>query len=244
VKVYVFFIWLMGAQRLEHPVSDTRSRSGILVAVAAAAGAFGAAAMMAAATPPTARADDTTLIIDAIEGDYASGQADFTAAFNDFGSGAFLPGLAESFDGVDQDSLAATDNLLLGTVEALEGDPITSSLFLGELSAPDSFADASAEAQIFFNEGEGLLSNAAIALSAGDYGAAADLGLAGSADVSVLPLEELLLGAAASANRGRGAALAGARRLQSSFVTRRNPRPCRSIVQHLYFRRRISYDLI
>jgi hypothetical protein len=193
----VFFIRLMGAQRLEHAMSDTRSRSGILVGLAAAVGAFGAAAMMSAAAAPTARADDTTLIIDAIDGDYAGGQADFTAAFTDFGSGDFLSGLALSFDGVDQDSLAATENLLLGTVEAAQGDPITSSLFVGELSAPDSFADASADAQIFFNEAPGLLSNAAIAFSAGDFSAATDLAFGGSDDY-VLALQELLLGAAVS----------------------------------------------
>src|ERR1700730_3823531 len=188
----------LGAQRLEHPMSDTRSRSGILVAVAAAAGAFGAAAMMAAATAPTARADDTTLIIDAIQGDYAAGQADFTASFADFGSGGFVSGLAEFFDGVDEDSLAAPDNLVVGTVEALEGDPITSSLFLGELSAPDTFADASAEAQILLNDGEGLLSNAAIALAAGDFGAGTYEELIGSDYAFVLSLQELLLGAAAA----------------------------------------------
>jgi hypothetical protein len=177
-------------------VSNTRSRSGILIAVAAAAGAFGAAAMMSAAAAPTARADDTTLIIDAIQGDYAAGQADFSSAFTDFGGGSFVDGLAASFDGVDQDSVAATDNLLLGTVEALEGDPITSSLFLGELSAPDSFADASEEAQILFNDGQDLLSNAAIALSAGDYGAGTYEELVGSFDAYVLSVQELVLGAA------------------------------------------------
>lgn len=183
---------------MEHSVSDTRSRSGILVGLAAAAGAFGAAAMMSAAAAPTARADDTTSIIDAIEGDYAAGQADFTAAFTAFGSGDFVGGLADTFDGVDQDSVAATDNLLLGGVEALEGDPITSSLFIGELSAPDSFADASAEAQIFFNEGQGFLSNAAIDFSAGDYGAGTYSELAGSADAYLLSVQELLLGVAAA----------------------------------------------
>lgn len=179
---------------MEHSMSDTRSR--ILVGLAAAVGAFGAAAMMSAAAAPTARADDTALIIDAIDGDYAAGQADFTRAFTDFGSGYFVPGLANTFDGVDQDSVAATDNLLLGTVQALEGDPITSSLFLGELSAPDSFADALEEAQILFNEGQGLLSNAAIDFSASDYGAGTYSELIGGFDAYVLPVQELLLGAA------------------------------------------------
>ena len=177
-------------------MSDTRSRSGILVGVAAVAGAFGAAAMMSAATAPAARADDTTLIIDAINGDYAVGQADFTSAFTDFGSGDFVGGLAYTFDGIDQDSVAATDNLLLGGVEALEGDPITSTLYLGELSAPDSFADAVEEAQILFNEGQGLLSNAAIDFAAGDYGAGTYSELVGSADSYILSVQELLLGAA------------------------------------------------
>jgi hypothetical protein len=179
-------------------MSDTRSRSGILIAVAAAAGAFGAAAMMSAATAPTARADDTTSIIDAIDGDYAAGQADFTTALTDFGSGDFVSGLAESLGGLNEDTLAPTDNLLLGTVEALEGGPITSSLFFDDLSAPGTFADALQEAQIFFNEGQGFLSNAAIDFSAGDYGAGTYSELAGSADAYVLSVEELLLGAAAA----------------------------------------------
>jgi hypothetical protein len=177
-------------------MSDPRSRSAILIAIAAAAGAFGAVAMVSAAAAPAARADDTTQIIDAIQGDYAVGQADFTSAFTDFGSGDFVGGLAYTFDGIDQDSVAATDNLLLGGVEALEGDPITSTLYLGELSAPDSFADASAEAQILLNDGEGLLSNAAIALAAGDYGAGTYEELIGTDYAFVLSLQELLLGAA------------------------------------------------
>ena len=85
---------------------------------------------------------------------------------------------------------------MLGTVEALEGDPVTSTLYFDDLSAPGSFADATAEAQILFNDGEGLLANAAIALSAGDYGAGSYDELVGSAYAFVLPLEELLLGAA------------------------------------------------
>jgi hypothetical protein len=179
-------------------VSDTRSRSGILIAVAAAAGAFGTAAMMSAAAAPTARADDTTQIIDAIEADYAAGQADFTTALTDFGNGDFVSGVTESLDGLNQDTVAAPDNLILGPVQALEGDPITSILLFDDLVPPDSFAEASAQAQIFFNEGQGFLSNAAIDFSAGDYGAGTYSELVGSADAYVLPVEELLLGALAA----------------------------------------------
>jgi hypothetical protein len=176
---------------------DRRSRSAILIAVAAAAAAFGAAAMMSAATAPTAHADDTTLIVDAINGDFAEGQSDFTSALNDFGHGSFLAGLAESLGGTNEYTLAAPDNLILGGVEALEGDPITSTLYVDDLSAPINFTDAVQEAQIFFNDGEGLLSNGAIALSAGDFGAGTYDDLIGADYAFVLPVEELLLGALA-----------------------------------------------
>jgi len=179
-------------------MSDTRSRPGILIAVAAAAGAFGAAAMMSAAAAPTARADDTSLIIAAIEGDYAEGQTDFTAASTDFGSGDFVGGLADTLGGVNEDTLAAPDNLVLGAAEALEGGPITSTLFIDDLVVTDNFADASSVAQTFFNEGEGFLSNAAIDFSASDYGAGTYEELVGSAYAYVLPVEELLLGAVAA----------------------------------------------
>ena len=178
-------------------MSSTRSRPGILVAVAAGAGAFGAAAMMAVSAP-TARADDTTQIIDAIQGDYAAGQADLTTSLADFGHGDFVGGLAELLNSGNEYTLAPVDNLLLGGVEALEGDPITSSLYFDDLYNPGTFANAVAQAQEWFTQGEAFLVNGADALSAGDYGAGTDLDLAGSATAFVLPAEELLLGALAA----------------------------------------------
>jgi hypothetical protein len=177
-------------------MSDTRSRPGILVAVAAAAGAFGAAAMVSAASAPTARADDTTLIIDAIQGDFAQGQADFTTGLADFGKGGISSGLAELLNSTNEYTLAPTDNLLLGGVEALEGDPITSSLYFDDLYDPGNFANALAQAQEWFSQGEAFLTNGAAALSAGDYGSGTYLDLAGSATAFVLPVEELLIGVA------------------------------------------------
>jgi hypothetical protein len=61
-------------------------RPGVLIGLAATVGTFGVAAMMSAATAPTARADDFSNIINAIDGDFTAGQADFTAAVSDFGS--------------------------------------------------------------------------------------------------------------------------------------------------------------
>lgn len=176
-------------------MGKTQSRAGVLVSLAATAGAIGAVTTMSVTTAPSARADDTSEIIAAVQGDYMIGQSDFTAALTDFGHGSFAQGMADVLNGLDQDAVAAPDNLLLGSVEALEGDPITSSLYIGELSALGSFADYVQEAQILSNEGQGLLSNAAIDFAAGDYGAGTYSELVGSATAYVLPVEELLLGA-------------------------------------------------
>src|SRR5271168_493275 len=69
------------------PMDSNRSRAATLIGVAAAAGAFGVAAMMSAATAPTARADDLTEIVNAVDGDFANGTADFNTAFGDFSGG-------------------------------------------------------------------------------------------------------------------------------------------------------------
>ena len=82
---------------------DTRSRVGILIGLSAAAGVFGVAAMTSAAT---ARADDFTDIINAVDGDFTTGQTDFTAAFTDFSSNV-PEGLNAFYSGLDEDLWAA-----------------------------------------------------------------------------------------------------------------------------------------
>jgi hypothetical protein len=64
--------------------------------------------------------------------------------------------------------------------------------------APATFSDGVAAAESIFNVGEGYLTNGATDFSTGDYGEAALLDLFGADYVSAVPLEELLLGAAAS----------------------------------------------
>jgi hypothetical protein len=177
-------------------MDSNRSRTGVLVGLAAAAGAFGAAAMISAATAPTARADDYTDIINAVDGDYATGQADFTTALSDFSSSSFVPGLAELFYGVDDDVLGAPDNLLLGTVEALAGDPIDGSLTY-DFGFPANFADGLADVEQFFNSGVNALGDAATYLSGGDYVDATYADIIGG-EYFTVGLQELLLGAAAS----------------------------------------------
>jgi hypothetical protein len=177
-------------------MDSNRSRTGMLIGLAAAAGAFGIAAMTSTATAPTAHADNFTDIVTYVDADFADGQYGLTTAFSDFSSGDFATGLASLFDGVDDDFLAAPDNLLIGTVEALAGDPIGGPLLfdLGELN----FAGGLADAQDQFSYAVANLEAAPAELAAGDYGAATYDVVIGADYASVIPLEDIILGAAAS----------------------------------------------
>ncbi len=174
-----------------------RSRGAALVGLGAAARAFGVAAMLSTTTASTARADDFTDIINAVDGDYTDGQTPFTTAFTDFGGNELGPGLAAFFNGLDDDSLSGPDNLATWTVEALTNESVTSSMRWANV-APANFAAAVSEAQLDISAGETDLSEAATALSSGDYGLAALADTVGSDYLSVVPLEELLMVAAVS----------------------------------------------
>jgi hypothetical protein len=178
-------------------MDSNRSRTGTLVGLAAAAGAFGVAAMMSTATAPTARADDFTDIVTYVNADFADGQYGLTTAFSDFSSGDFATGLASLFDGVDDDVLAAPDNLLIGTVEALEGEPLGGPLpfDLGELNFAGGLADAQDQFSYAVVADFGDIPTE---LAAGDYGVATYDVLLGADYATVVPLEDIILGAAAS----------------------------------------------
>jgi hypothetical protein len=174
-----------------------RARSRMSVGLAATAGAFGAAAMMSGAAAPAAHADAITDIITAVDGDYTYGQTAFTTAASEFGINQFPTGLAALFDGVDDDSLSVTNNIAVGTVEALTNEPVASSLPV-IFDVPTSYADALSEAQNIFTLGEGFLTDGATFVADGDYGSAAYEYLSGADYLTIYPLQELLLGAAAS----------------------------------------------
>jgi hypothetical protein len=176
-------------------MDSNKSRTGILVGVAAAA--FGTAAMMSAATAPTASADDFTDIVTYVSSDLVVGQGDVTTAFSDFSSGDFVPGLTSLFQGVDDEFLAAPDNLLIGTVEALAGEPLGGPL-LFDLGAPVNFAEQLTYAEQTFSYAVANLEDAPAELAAGDYGAATYDVLIGADYASIAPLEDIILGAAAS----------------------------------------------
>jgi len=175
----------------------TRVQSKLLVGLAATAGALGAAAMMSTAAAPTARADDFSDIITAIDGDFTEGNAAFASALSDFGSNDISQGLGQIVDGFDDYSLSPTINLTLGTIEALEGIPIDSPVGW-DLTVPTDYADGVAMAQADFTTSENIFALVPSALASANYLDAADDGLFGADYAFVLPLEELLLGAAVS----------------------------------------------
>jgi hypothetical protein len=85
----------------------------------------------------------------------------------------------------------------VGSVEALANESITGDQPFA-LIGPASFSEALNVAETTFSTGESYLTSAAADFGTADYGDAALLGLFGSDYVSIDPLEELLLGAAAS----------------------------------------------
>jgi hypothetical protein len=177
-------------------MTDMRSRSGILVGLAAAVGAFGAAAMMSAATAPTARADDFTDVINAVDTDLTFAQADFTEASGNFSAGDVNVGLAQFLSGVDNDFIAAPDNLYIGTVDLLTNEPVADSIEIG-LYPESDFTSGLADAHTLFADGETDFTTAVTDLSSGDYAGAADLGALGSFD-DIAGVQELLEGVVAS----------------------------------------------
>jgi len=178
-------------------MDSNKPRIQILIGLAAAAGAVGAAAMVSTATAPTARADDFTDIITYVDADFADGQFNLTTAFSDFSGGDFVAGLTSLFQGVDDDVLGAPDNLLIGTVEALAGEPLGGPLPY-DLGAEANFAGGLADAENDFSYAVVNLEDIPAELAAGDYGVATYDVLIGADYASIAPLEELILGAAAS----------------------------------------------
>jgi hypothetical protein len=145
------------------------SRTAVLIGVAAATGVVGAAAMMSAVTAPSAHADDLTDIINAVDGDFAYGQSDFATALSDFSTpGDFIYGLAASTSGLDEYLVAAPENLLVGSVEALGNAPIDYS-YSDVIGVASSFGAAVAGAETGFGEAEAELDNAALALFSADF---------------------------------------------------------------------------
>jgi hypothetical protein len=173
---------------------ESALRPHTLIGLIAAAGA---AAVMSAATAPTARADDFTDVINAVDGDFAAGQTYFTEAVTDFGSNQDVEGVASLFSGLNEDLLGAPISLVGGTAALLANEPVEGAVGLG-IPAPTDFADGLSEAESLYTLGESYLTAGETALSSGDYGPGVIDTLFGADVVSVVPLEEVLLGSIAS----------------------------------------------
>jgi hypothetical protein len=176
------------------PMGYQRSRA-LLVGLGAATGAFAAAAMMSAATAPTARADDFSDIVGLVEFELTAGQGDFTTAFADFSNNMVPDGLAEFYSGVDNDLWLVPTTVEYGTVAALTGSPIVSVIFPVGLSTPTDLSDAVTIAETDLTDSQTLFTDAATALSSGDYADAVYADAAGSFLAFDVPAQELLIGA-------------------------------------------------
>jgi hypothetical protein len=174
-----------------------QSRAVLPISLGAAAGAFAVAAMISATAAPTAHADTFTDVINAVDGDFTAGQDGFTTAATDFSGGELAPGLAALFDGVDDDSIVAPENFLIGTVELATNESVSVSSDFG-WTVPASFSDAISGVESFAGLAEGDFSIAATDLSGADYGAAFIEYAYALNLLTIDPIQELLLGAAAS----------------------------------------------
>ena len=177
-------------------MSYNRSRAATLVG-SAAAGAVGVAAMMSAVSAPSARADAYSDIINAVDADFAFGQTAFTTAATDFGSNGVALGLTSFFDGVNDDALSVPNVLLAGPIEALTNEAIspTAPWDLGVVTSPSDLSSALATDM---SAAESYFAIASTFFDHAEYGDAAFFDLFGADYASVIPLEDLILGAVAS----------------------------------------------
>lgn len=153
------------------------TRGGILLATIISA--LVTAYTMAIGTIAVARADDPfSDIVAAVQGDFALGQEAFTLANAAFADGELANGLALFYGGLDDYLLSVPDNLLQGSLAALLGEPIESSLSW-TIPTPADFNDALIVAPTLELIGLGDLTNAASDLSAGDFAGALDSALTG-----------------------------------------------------------------
>jgi hypothetical protein len=175
-------------------MSHKKSSSRLLVGLSAATGAFGVAATMLAAAP-TARADDFTDIISNVDTELAFGQIAFENISLAFASDDPAMVLPLFLDGVDDDFLNVPTVIFVGTVDALTNEPVSAFNYFYDF-APLPIAITLTQAEAAFSNGESELTAAAMDLANSDFGGAALLGAFGLDNISVTPLEDLLLGAA------------------------------------------------
>jgi hypothetical protein len=172
-----------------------KSRGGMLLAMTL--GALATAFVTVIGTAGMARADDPiTDIVTAVQGDFTLGQEAFSLANADFANGDVADGLAALYGGVDDDLLSVPNNLLQGSLAALLGEPIDSSLSW-TIPAPVDLNDAVIVAPTLALIGFGDLSTAASDLAGGDIAGALDSAVTGYEYLDVVVPELFIVGSAA-----------------------------------------------
>jgi hypothetical protein len=183
------------------PLSQ-KSPATVLMSVAAAAGAFGVAAMMSAVTAPTASADAFSDVIDKLESqltyDLNYGEFFFNAAETDFASNDVSDGLANLTAGVDEYGLSVPQNFVVLTAEAAGGISHLYEMDVWSFDPVTSFSQGLSDAQVDIAAGQSDLATALQDFAAGDFGDGAFWDAYATDYLSVIPLEEILLGAASS----------------------------------------------
>ena len=92
--------------------------------------------------------------------------------------------------------MLAPENVLVGLIDALGTEPY-SAILPPSLDLPTTYAEGLAEAQSLMSAAATDFTAASAAFSLGDYGQAALLDLLGGNDMTIYPLQELLVGAVA-----------------------------------------------
>jgi hypothetical protein len=174
-------------------MSAQTKRAGVVAGIAAA-GAVGLATLASTALAPTARADDFSDIVASIQGDFTAGDAEFASAFSDFSGGNAGLGLTELFEAVGDYTQAAPDNLLIGSLDALTGVPISgpNPEYLVDVS---SLPAAITIAENLYSEIPSLFSEYSSYLADGNYAEVGYLTVDIPQALTFTPLEEILIGA-------------------------------------------------
>jgi len=165
----------------------------LLTGLGAAAGAVATAALMSAAGTPTARADDFSDIINVVDEDLATGQADVTAAFSYFADAQPVQGIAALLSSLNMDSVSTSDNFLAGSVALLTNGTVPNELDLS-VADPGTFAGAVTVAQLDISIAQTIAGGLPDLLARGDYTTFTFDSLIASDFAGLLPADVLLLG--------------------------------------------------
>jgi hypothetical protein len=179
-------------------MSHTNNQRGVLVGLGVVAGAFAVAAALSGVAAPAARADDFTTLLGDVADEYSGGQLAFDTAATDFAGGTATDeanGFVNLLDGVDDDSVLPTFQILVGGAQLLNGDSLTFfSPFAASAPIPD-LATGLTDASDAFQQGLGAFEDSASDLASANYIDALQFAIDGSYLTTIAAPEEILEGA-------------------------------------------------